>query len=283
MADGAYRWFGSAPEPDAARVAEIEAGWDEAGAHAFAEPARAAAVEGVDRTFAAIRTGDLANAAGRLDEARSILTGLNPAALEPRRGFAGLFDSRGKRLKRFRNDWRGAAARLTDSAEWLAEPIADADRRATALDGVWTEVRDAVAELDAHLSVAAGHLKDAVPTEDEGDRPLKTRSDALEACRAAALQTLSIIRIAQNADARAAGSLKTCMEAVTAWRDDWRDALGLAGKRPKKVRPDPERLVRSRGVLLARIDRALAELATARARRAEVEGRMAELRAPLQG
>lgn len=283
MADGAYRWFGSAPEPDAARVAEIEAGWDEAGAQAFAEPARAAAVERFDRAFTAIRTGDLAGAAERLDEVRSVLNSLNPDALEPRSGLAGLFDSRGKRLKRFRENWRGAIAGLTGAAEGLSEPIADADRRATALDGVWAEVRDTVAELDAHLSVAASRLNGAAPTEDAGDRPLKARSEALDACRAAALQTLSLIRVAQNADARAAGSLKTSVEAVTAWRDDWRDALGLAGKRPKKVRPDPERLVRSRGIVLARIDRALAELNTARARRAEVEGRMAELRATLQG
>lgn len=283
MADGAYRWFGNAPELDAARVAEIEAGWDEAGAQAFAEPARAAAVERVDRAFAAIRTGDLAGAAERLDEVRSVLNSLNPDALEPRSGLAGLFDSRGKRLKRFRENWRSAIAGLTGAAEGLSEPIADADRRATALDGLWAEVRDTVAELDAHLSVAASRLKGAALTDDAGDRPLKARSEALDACRAAALQTLSLIRVAQNADARAAGSLKTSVEAVTAWRDDWRDALGLAGKRPKKVRPDPERLVRSRGVLLARIDRALAELNTARARRAEVEGRMAEIRAPLQG
>lgn len=283
MADGAYRWFGNAPEPDAARVAEIEAGWDEAGAHAFAEPARAAAVERIDQAFAAIRTGDLASAAQRLDQARSVLNGLNPGVLEPRRGFAGLFDSRGKRLKRFRAQWHAALAGLTDATEALSDRSAAADRRATALDGVWAEVRDVVADLDAHLSVAARRLKSAASTDEAGDPPLKARSEALDACRAAALQVLSLIRVAQNADARAAGSLKTCVEGVTAWRDDWRDALGLAGKRPKKVRPDPERLVRSRDVLLARIDRALAELTTANARRARVEGRMAELREPLQG
>ena len=44
MADGAYRWQGNAPAPDAARVAEIDAAWDETKADAFAEPARAAAI-----------------------------------------------------------------------------------------------------------------------------------------------------------------------------------------------------------------------------------------------
>jgi chromosome segregation ATPase len=283
MADGAYRWLGNAPEPEATRVAEIEAGWDEAEAGAFAEPARTAVVERVDRTLIAVRTGDLASAAERLDEVRAVLTGLSPDALEPRGGLAGLFDSRAKRLKRFRENWRGAVADLTDAASGLSERVADADRRSAALDGAWVEVRDAVGELDAHLAVASSRLKGAALTEDAGAHPLKARSTALNACRAAALQTLSLIRVAQNADARAAGSLKACLDEVTIWRDDWQDALGLAGKRPRKVRPDPERLVRSRDALLARTDRGLAELATARARRAEVEGRMAELRAHFQG
>ena len=102
MADGAYRWQGHAPAPDAARIDAIDAGYDEAGADAFAEPARAAAVDRIERALAAARTGDLTEAAAQLTHARSVLEGLNPAALEPRRGLAGLFDSRGRRLKAFR-------------------------------------------------------------------------------------------------------------------------------------------------------------------------------------
>jgi len=68
---------------------------------------------------------------------------------------------------------------------------------------------------------------------------------------------------------------------VASWRDDWKEALGLSGKRPKSVRPDRERMGRVRDDLKARIDRALAELTASRSRRADVEGRMAELRRPL--
>ena len=55
MADGGYRWQGHAPAPDAARVETIDAGYDEAGAPAFAEPARAAAVARIQQALAAPR------------------------------------------------------------------------------------------------------------------------------------------------------------------------------------------------------------------------------------
>lgn len=282
MADGAYRWPGNAPAPDAARVAEIEAGWDDAQVFAFAEPARTAAVQQVERAVVAVRTADLAAAAARLEMVRPVLASLNSGALEPRRGLAGLFDGRGKRLNRFRDAWRGAAASLNEAAADLSSGIADSDRRSAALDGVWADIRGAVGDLDAHRAVAAGRMGSAAPTEDAGPHPLRARCETLDACRAVALQALPLIRVAQNADARAAAALKECVDGVTAWQDDWKEALGLAGKRPRKVRPDPERLVRTRDDLLARIDQALAELGTARARRAEVEGRIAELRASLE-
>ena len=98
MADGSYRWQGHTPAPDAARVEAIHEAYDEAGAATFAEPARAAAVERIEAALAAARAGDLAGAEAQLARARSVLKGLNPAALQPRRGLAGLFDSHGKRL-----------------------------------------------------------------------------------------------------------------------------------------------------------------------------------------
>ncbi|MBW8304484.1 MAG: hypothetical protein K0M78_11215, partial [Brevundimonas sp.] len=68
---------------------------------------------------------------------------------------------------------------------------------------------------------------------------------------------------------------------VADWRQGWSEALGLAGKRPKKVRPDRERLCALRDDLLGRIDRALAELTASRDRRARIETRLADLRSPL--
>lgn len=279
MADGAYRWQGCAPEPDAARVEALDAAFDGAAVETFAEPARAAAVERLERALAAVRTGDLTEAAAQLTHARQTLDGLRPKALEPRRGLAGLFDSRGRRLKRFREAWARAAATLSEVAADLTGRVEGAARRSGVLDGVWGELRDAVTDLDAHLLVAARRLSGQPAG--EAPPPLAARRAALDACRAGALSALPLLRSAQNADARAAERLKACAEGVAAWRDDWKDALGLSGRRPRKVRPDRERLLRLRDDLLARIDRALAELTAARARRAEVEARLAGLRKPL--
>lgn len=281
MADGAYRWLGNVPAPDAARVAEIDAAWDDAQVEAFAEPARLAAVERIERALAAARTGDLTEASAQLTHARSVLEGLDPNALEPRRGLGGLFDSRGGRLKRFRETWGRAAAGLTETAKELSGRVEGAGQRSGALDTAWTEIRDAMVDLDAHLAAAAGRQAGHTPTEGDAPHPLAARRVTLENCRAATLQSLPLIRSAQNADARAAEALKACADGLASWREDWKDALGLNAKRPKTVRPDRERMGKVRADLQARIDRALAELTASRSRRAEVEARMADLRRPL--
>ena len=279
MADGAYRWQGNAPAPDSARVEAIHDAYQDEQAHAFAEPARAAAVETLERALAAARTGDLIEAHAQLTHARSVLEGLRPETLEPRRGLAGLFDSRGRRLKNFRAAYARAAASLDDVARDLTGWIEGAARRSGGLDAVWAEVRDAVVDLDAHLAAAArrlsGHGSEGEP------HPLASRKAALDSCRAAALAALPLVRNAQTTDARFADAIKTCTEGAAAWRDDWKEAMGLSGRRPRKVRPDRERLLKLRDDLIARIDRALKELAASRARRADVEDRLAELRRPL--
>ncbi len=281
MADGAYRWQGNWPAPDAARVAGIEAAWDDSRVDSFAEPAQAAAVERIERALAAVRTGDLTEAAAQLTHARSVLDGLDPDALEPRRGLAGLFDGRGARLKRFRNAWSRAAAGLAETATQLSGLVDGAGVRSGALDNAWSEIREALADLDAHIAAAAGRLAGHAPAEGDAPHPLVARRATLDACRAAALQSLPLIRSAQNADARAAEALKACADGLVAWRDDWKAALGLSDKRPRSVRPDRERMARVRDELKAHFDRALVELNASRSRRAEVEGRMAELRRPL--
>lgn len=278
MADGAYRWQGNAPAPDAARVDAIHDAWQDDQAHAFAEPARASAIEKIERALAAARTGDLTEAHARLTHARSVLESLRPETLEPRRGLAGLFDSRGRRLKAFRAAYARAAASVDEVAGELAGWIEGVGRRSTNMDTVWAEVRDAVVDLDAHLAAAARRLTGHTPAENEPPHPLADRRAALDACRSAAVAALPLLRNTQNTDARFADLLKPCAEGAAAWRDDWKDALGLSGRKPKKVRPDRDRLLRLRDDLIARIDRALAGLAPSRARRAEIEGRLAELR-----
>lgn len=278
MADGSYRWQGNAPAPDAAQVEAIHDAYQSDQAHAFAEPARAAAVDKIERALDLARNGDLTEAHAQLTHARSVLEGLRPEALEPRRGLAGLFDSRKGRLKQFRAAYARAAASVDDVARDLTGWIEGAARRAAGLEGVWGEVRDAVVDLDAHLAAAARRLTSHALTEAEPPHPLSDRKASLDACRAATLASLPLVRNAQTTDARFADAMKACTEGVVAWREDWRDALGLAGRKPKKVIPDRARLLTLRDELLARIDRALKELAASRARRADVEGRLSGLR-----
>ncbi|GAA0652899.1 hypothetical protein [Brevundimonas lenta] len=281
MADGAYRWQGNAPAPDAARVDEIDAAFDDAQAGAFAEPVRAAAVEKIERALATARTGDLTEAAAQLTHVRALLADLSPASLEPRRGLGGLFDSRNGRLKRFRDAYARAAASLADVAADLTGRVEGAARRSETLDSLWGDIRDAVVDLDTHLAAAARRLTGSSPLEEDAAFALDGRKATLDACRGAAIGALPLIRGAQNADARAAETLKACADGVALWRDDWKDALGLSGKRPKKVRPDHARLLKFRDDLVKRVDRALVEVTASRARRADVEGRLAELRRPL--
>jgi len=277
MADGTYSREGQAP--DAARTEALYAGCNETQTHA--EPARAAAVKRIESALAAARTDSLSEAAFRLAHARSALEGLKPEKLEPRRGLAGLFDSRKSRLRRFREAYRLTAASLADMTGDLSGRAGGGARRSGALDGVWAEVRDALVDLDAHLLAATRRLPGPGVADGAPAYPLETRKAALHASRAAALSALPLIRAAQNADARAAEALSHSGEGVALWRADWNEALGLSGKRPKKVRPDRERLLGPRDDLLARIDRALAELTASRSRRADVENRMAELGRPL--
>lgn len=282
MADGAYRWVGSAPAPDAARVDQIDASYDAHTAQAFGEPARATAVGGVEQAMAAARAGDPGGIAAALADARGRVEALRPQALEPRRGLAGLFDSRGKRLKRLREAFHDTTSRLTDGAAAVGTAVDGAARRSGALDAVWNELRAAVTDLDAHIAVAARRLTGHASAEDGAAHPLQGRTETLDACRAAALQSLSLIRGAQNADARTMEALQLCTDGLAAWREDWRDALGLSGKRPRRIRPDQDRLTRSRDQALARIDRTLGELASLAARRADVERRLAAVWASLK-
>ena len=281
IADGAYRWQGNWPAPDTTRVAEIDAAWDDAQAATFADPARAGAVEQIGGALAAMQGADLADASSLLVRARSTLDGLDPGALEPRGGLAGLFDGRGARLKRFRGTWSRAAAELTDIATELSVRIDRAVRRSATLDGVWVATRDSLADLDAHLGAASARLTGHQAAADAPPHPLLARKATLDTCRAAAMQVLPLIRSAQNTEARAAEALKAWADGATVWRDDWKTALGLSGKRPRSVRPDPIRMTSSRDHLKGCIDRAEAELKLTQTRRADVEARLENLRARL--
>ena len=214
----------------------------------------------------------------------------NGKETDPRTAFDRIFGKRGQSPEEAAAQARSRRSILDGAmkeAKRLSRQVGAADR--ARLDEYLEGVRDlesrlgqdALADLDAPLAAASARLAGHAPGEGDAPHPLVVRKAALEACRAAALQSLPLIRSAQNADARSAETLKACAEGLTVWRDDWKEALGLSGKRPKSVRPDGERMSRVRNDLKARIDRAVAELTVSQNRRAEVEARMEALLRPL--
>ena len=401
---------GGAPKPDPERVATLRYTIvdEPETCAAFGENAHAALASLNDRALAETRSGDLGECRLLLDQVRDHVAGLDPARLEPRSGLAGLFDSRGKRLKVFRAAWDSAATAVARSASDLGDRADALARKSTALETLWSETRDAIAELDAHIAAAriwldnetpapatvesaapsaeietsqpTGEVHEQVeaqaddgapasPVEDRSEpgqvetvderveiaptgearatdpilppdaedapvaegliaavepledapskagvvaeasaepevkiapeasaapevelqtepapppapvaslpHPLETRLIALEAIRATAIGRLPLLRAAQNADCRAPAVLKQVCDGVEAWRADWQDALGLAGKRPKKVRPDRVRLSNASSALTGSITAAAHELSAAQGRRAELAARAA--------
>lgn len=301
---------------------------------AFAERALAGLRGAVERLLAEARHGDFVEAADLIRHARHLLSGLDPRTLEPRRGLAGLFDSRGRRLKRFRSEYLAAAASAVDTASALAERGGAAARRSAALDTLHADARRAIAEADAAIAAGAGLLKDridaarlepavassaeigedrieaqadaeaAAPHETRIERltpdeavavvePKATRETdgedgaperraerlarliaALIAARSAGVGQLPLARAVQNAEHAAPEELKAAAAALSAWVEDWRHGLGLAGRKPRRLRPDAVGLARTRDSALEALQQAEARLADIRARAAETEGRM---------
>jgi len=177
-------------------------------------------------------------------------------------------------------------ADIAAARNWLAEssvlPVTESAPE-DALNGGVEAQADAEA-AQATVPIEAGDASNsvmAIQTEgiaaDPGvvalPHPLETRLTALAAVRTVALGRLPLLRATQNADCRVPGLLSDVCEGIEAWRADWRDALGLAGRKPKKVRPDAHRLIEARSALADRIAAAERELSAAQERRAELEAR----------
>lgn len=389
---------GGAPKPDPARVAAIRYTIvdEPETCAAFGEAARATLASLSDRAPGVTRAGDLGECGLLLDHIRDRVAGLDPTRLTPRGGLAGLFDSRTRRLKAFRAGYAAAAAAVSQSAGDVGDRAAVLARKESALESLWSETRDAIAELDAHIAAARGWLANEAPapvaeagapvgevvapapveaaheaieaqadaealhaveensagdpldtaplSDDQPEaetvlpatvlseaiessgaavlreasepdevvaiateaaagpereiapppeaelqsepepvlslapvtslpHPLETRLAALEALRATAIGRLPLLRAAQNADCRTPAALKEVCDGVEAWRADWRDALGLSGKKPKKLRPDRVRLSNASSALADRVEVAAREVSAALSRRAELDAR----------
>jgi hypothetical protein len=340
-----------APAPDAQRVAAIRAAMTadaEAGA-GFAEGPRAALAALVDRAVATAHAAPHAEAAALLGHVRDRLAGLDPARLEPRSGLAGLFDSRGKRLKAFRAAYGATAEALASASADIRDRATAMERRDAELEALWSETREALADIDAHIAAARGWMSDGpdtpadpvppeaaaafedtaatdadadppveaqadadLPVEAQADaearatetgaggvapapaaeaatedvlpvatlttlpHPLEARLETLLALRARAVARLPLIRAAQNADHAVPAALNSARDGIDVWSGEWRDALGLVGKRPRSVRPDIAALNANRDTLMTRLSASEAAVAAARARLAELQPRVAD-------
>lgn len=269
MADGSWRMPGGAPAPDPARVAELASGLSPSTDFAAAEEARAA--DALSRlTEAAKARGE--DCADLLADIRARLSKLAPQGLTPRRGLAGLFDGHGKRLKGFRAAFNDGCAALSGLLAGLSERAGAGDRTA-GLDALADELRAAISALAEQVAAARERLTRETP-EDEGVDAFRARIEALEARLSATVQALPLVRALQNADARVRDAITTAPKAVDAWQTDWKTHLGLDGKRPRKVRPDPDALTPARDRIEAALSRIEAEQAAAAQRRQEIARRL---------
>lgn len=281
--------IGSAPPPDAARVAAISATIDLNDAtlpDTFGETARADLSSAVELLTAQAASSDQDDGSDVLRQARARLEGLNPGVLEPRRGLAGLFDSRGRRLKDFQVAFQEARDGVAQLAAGIRARGEAAMGRGGELDGLHAELQQKISELDAHIAAGLAHLAEARhglasdAASAEAATPasipdrLAQRLAQLVAARTAGVRRLPLARVLQNAECRAPGHLTGAAEAVAAWSDDWTQALGLQGKRPKRPRPDPEALAQGRDKVLKSLTSAEVGLAAARERRLEAASRI---------
>jgi hypothetical protein len=165
----------------------------------------------------------------------------------------------------------------TGPVEAQADAEANRETVAPAALSETTPPHDAEAKPDSAAAAPVEAQAEPSPPPSAGlaalPHPLEARLTALAALRARAVAALPRIRALQNADHAAPAALASARDDVEAWSAEWRDALGLSGRKPKKVRPDAARLVGSRDALIGRLSAAKRVLASAQARLAELTPR----------
>ena len=272
------------PDPAAERIAELKAALDPRSPDSFASyGAEAEAAVAQACTALARDDGARISQAARacLDQATSAASALNPGALTPRRGLAGLFDSRGRRLKRVREAFAGVDRQLAEAGGQLKSQAGALKARAVELDPAHDGVRQPIIDLGAWIEAGRQRLVDASPEAPEGETPprdqLSARLEGLAASRMSALAHLPLARVLQNADAVAAERLDAAASAIEAWRADWRKGLGIEGKRSRKVQPEPSQLAGLTEQLTRSLGRAGQALNDGASRRSQAAGRLAAL------
>lgn len=266
--DGSHRGIGGVPV-DSTRVEALRAGLTPSAD--FAEDARKALAACMERLGADARSGELTECSALLTHLRSRLEGLDPKALAPKTGLAGLFDGYGGRLRRFRDAFAETGRAVADSAADLSERVAAVERRHGVLDALIDDSRKAAEELQAH--VLAGRAWLAGGVEGEEVEAFRARLGALAAEIAAAVRRLPLVRALQNAELRALEKLRKAIDGFAAWRAAWTTGLGLEGRRPRRIRADAVALWRDREAVVRALTAAEAEVAESRARRSDIERR----------
>lgn len=275
----------TAVRADGARVAAIRNSLDPndpASVAALGARAQSEVTACIEQLREAGRDADFAECADLVRHLRARLDQLDPAALQTKRGLGGLFDSRGRRLKHFRERFVDVVREAAAGAADLSTRTKRLVENSGALDALHDRTRAVILEIDACIEAGRARLAemaDPAPAQD-GEAPspslrdrLSARIETLTGLRAVALNQLPLVRMAQNAGACSADALNKAMAAVASWREDWGQALGM--DRRARVRPDPDWLTRARQTVAEVLDRAEATLASARTRLGEADQRMA--------
>ena len=229
------------------------------------EGLRAAVIAGCESLHQTCQGADADFIRGQLDDLRARVASVRPAELTPRTGLGGLFDSRKKRLSRFRHHVADLAPSISTAAVKLRDAAAELARRNDALNAHHQGLLTAITELDEALM--------AFP-------------ERADAARDGGLKHLPLTRMVQNVDARLAETAGQVAEAAMGWRDDLLKALGADGKKLtplRRVNPDQGALNQACEALLSAIDRAEAALTAAKARRDEVMARLDRTLAAARG
>lgn len=304
MADGFTAGRNGAPAPDAARVEALRSALETGGAEArdgFGRIERDDLTRTLERIGAEARHRDFSECQDLLRSLAQPLADMNPAALEPRRGLAGMFDSRGKRLKKMRERFREVRGVLTHVGEELTDRAERLNRRIGTLEGLQTRLREQVLEIDAHVAAALGArpvqaqsesteapgLSGAVeelarvveteahavePAAQPGVRPSLT--DELSTHADAAVRRLAVVRMIQNASAAALPAIEAARAALSRWLGEWAQGLGVEGRRPRRIRADTPALTRGLDELRAALTAADQALDRARGRHTDAERRL---------
>ena len=229
------------------------------------EGLRAAVIAGCESLNQTCQGADADFIRGQLDDLRARVMTVRPSELTPRTGLGGLFDSRKKRLARFRHHVTDLAPSISTAAVKLRDAAAELARRNGALNEHHQGLLTAITELDEALMAFPER---ADPARDGG------------------LKHLPLTRMIQNVDARLAETAGQVAEAAMTWRDDLLKALGADGKKLtplRRVNPDQGALNQACEALLSVIDRAEAGLTAAKARRDEVMARLDRTLAAARG